>query len=61
VDLDDFALFLNPGYAGAWTPWPARKARLGRSKSTIAAGKWTFIGFTREEMGLEGSPRVRFH
>ncbi|HLY11766.1 MAG TPA: LamG domain-containing protein [Planctomycetota bacterium] len=49
TDIDDFALFINQGYVEAWTNWPARRARVGRSKSTIAAGKWTFIGFTWEE------------
>lgn len=46
IDVDDVALFLNQGYVEVWINWPAHKARLGRSKATITAGRWTFIGCT---------------
>lgn len=46
VDYDDFALFLNQGYVEVWFNWPAHRARTGRSKTTVAAGKWTLIGCT---------------
>jgi hypothetical protein len=52
VDVDDFALFLNQGYVEVWINWPAHKARLGRSKSTVAAGKWTLIGCTWNEKAM---------
>jgi hypothetical protein len=32
--------------------WPARRARMGRSKDTIVAGKWTLIGVTWDERKL---------
>lgn len=52
IDIDDFALFVNQGYVEFWMNWPARRARLGRSKETIAAGKWTLVGVTWDERKL---------
>ncbi|HZE97378.1 MAG TPA: LamG domain-containing protein [Planctomycetota bacterium] len=52
VDIDDFALFLNQGYVEFWMNWPARRARVGRSKVTVAAGKWTLIGCTWDQARL---------
>jgi hypothetical protein len=52
IDVDDFALFLNQGFVEVWINWPAHKARLGRSKSTVAAGKWTLIGCTWNEKAM---------
>ncbi len=52
VDVDDFALFVNQGFVEVWINWPAHKARLGRSKSMIAAGKWTLIGCAWNERAM---------
>jgi len=52
IDVDDIALFVNQGYVEFWYNWPARRARLGRSKDTIAAGKWTLIGVTWNERAV---------
>jgi len=52
VDVDDFALFLNQGYVEAWINWPARRARLGRSKSTVSPAKWTLIGCAWNERAM---------
>jgi hypothetical protein len=51
-DVDDVALFVNQGYVEFWMNWPARRARIGRSKDTIVAGKWTLIGVTWDERKL---------
>jgi hypothetical protein len=52
IDVDDVALFVNQGFVEFWYNWPARRARLGRSKDTIAAGKWTLIGVTWNERAV---------